>query len=268
MARRATLPDVVSNHLFLQLSDLHIVDRGPLPMGADPLANLDLAIDVIEASPSRPDGFLLTGDLADSGTPLAYSLLRGRIERLAGLSGAPVVVVPGNHDDRAAFRLELLGSYAAELTDTPIDQVHWFRGLRVISLDTVIPAHDGGTLREAQLRRLRDELATPARDGTILAMHHPPVASPIRSMAAMALDNPDELAAVIEGTDVCLIVAGHNHHASAGMLGRIPVWVGPALSYRSDPLFEDSYKGRRGSAFSRIDVADRQALVTVVPVTL
>ncbi len=254
--------------MFLQLSDLHILDQGTLPVGADPLANLDRAIDIIEASPSRPDGFLLTGDLADSGTPVAYGLLRDRIERLSGLSGAPVVVVPGNHDNRAAFQLGLLGSYGSGRADTPIDQVHWFGGLRVISLDTVVPACDGGTLRDSQLRRLQDELSTPARDGTILAMHHPPVSSPIRSMAAMALDNPDRLAAAIEGTDVCLIVAGHNHHASAGLLGRIPVWVGPALSYSSDALVEDSYTGRRGSAFSRIDVADRQPLVTVVPVPL
>jgi hypothetical protein len=85
-------------------------------------------------------------------------------------------------------------------------------------------------------------------------------------MAGMALAHPERLSAVIEASDVCLVLAGHNHHASAGMLGRVPVWVGPALSYRSDALVEDSYVGLSGSAFSRIDILDHRPLVTVVPV--
>jgi hypothetical protein len=50
------------------------------------------------------------------------------------------------------------------------------------------------------------------------------------------------------------------------MLRKVPVWVGPALSYRSDPLVEDRYVGLLGSAFSRIDVIDGRPLVTFVPV--
>lgn len=258
----------MSHHLLLQLSDLHLVASGCLGAGADPLDNLDRAIDLITASPSQPDGILLTGDLADGGDPIAYGSLRDRFARLSSATSAPVVFIPGNHDDRGAFARALLGAEQLHGDRTPIDQVNWFDGLRVISLDTAIPNRDDGALSESQLGFLEDELAKPSSDGTIVALHHPPIGSPIRSMAAMGLAHPEDLGAVIAGTDVCLVVAGHNHHASAGMLGQVPVWVSPALSYRSDALVEHSYVGLSGSAFSRIDVTDRQPLVTVIPVPL
>ena len=216
-------------------------------------------------SPSRPDGIVLTGDLADTGDPVAYGLLAERIDALTAATGAPVVCVPGNHDDRSAFGRQLLG-WADDATVVPIDQISWFGGLRVVSLDTVVPGSDAGRLSDAQLQWLGDQLATPAPDGTIVAVHHPPIGSPIRSMSEIGLEHPERLAAILDGTDVCLVLAGHNHHGSAGMLGQVPVWVGPALSYRSDPLVEDRYVGTLGSAFSRIDVVDGRALVTFVPV--
>lgn len=267
-APRGTLHGVVKRHLLFQLSDLHLVRDGRLQSGADPLSNLDRAIDLIAASPSRPEGILLSGDLADGGDPAAYRLLRERVERLSAVTGARAVFLPGNHDDRDAFRRHLLGAEAPDGDALPIDQVHWFGELRVISLDTVIPGVDDGALSEAQLSWLRDELATPAPDGTVLALHHPPISSPIRSMAGMALAHPERLAGAIEGSDVCLVVAGHNHHASAGALGTVPAWVGPALSYRADALVEDRYVSLPGSAFTRIDVVDRRPLVTFVPVPL
>jgi 3',5'-cyclic AMP phosphodiesterase CpdA len=254
----------VARHLLFQLSDLHLRAEGRLPSGADPLENLDRAIDLIAASPSRPDGVLLTGDLADDGDPVAYGMLAERIDALTSATGTPVICIPGNHDDRLAFGRQLLGT-RGDATG-PIDQISWFGGLRVISLDSVVPGKDEGHLTDAQLQWLQGELEVAAPDGTIVAVHHPPITSPIRSMTEIALDDPEDLAGVIDGTDVCLVVAGHNHHGSAGMLRKVPVWVGPALSYRSDPLVEDRYVGLLGSAFSRIDVIDGRPLVTFVPV--
>ena len=142
----------------------------------------------------------------------------------------------------------------------------WIGGLRIIALDSVIPGEVGGALRPGQLDQLRRELASPAPDGTILALHHPPIPTPIRGMAAMALAEPDQLAEVIEGTDVILVIAGHNHHASAGMLGGVPVWSAPATSYRSNPMNEDAYEPLSGCAYSRIEVSGGRAVVSFVPV--
>jgi 3',5'-cyclic-AMP phosphodiesterase len=257
----------VERHLLLQFSDIHLVPDAHLRQLFDPLANLDRAIALITASRVRPEGILLTGDLADTGDPVAYRILSERVDMLTTAVGGAAVFIPGNHDDRKAFREHLFPSMPGdESPDDPIDQVHFFGGLRVVSMDTTIPKNDAGSLSQAQLDWLRDELATPAPDGTVLAIHHPPVGSPIEPMARIALAEPERLEAVVQGSDVCLVVSGHDHHASSGMLGGIPVWVSPALSYRSDAMIESKYVALSGSAFTRIDVIDGRPLVTVVPV--
>ncbi len=261
----------MTHHVLLQFSDVHLLREGRLPGGADPLENLDRAISLLTTSKVRPEAVVMTGDLADGGDAVAYGLLRERAHRLAAATGAEVVFVPGNHDERSAFGRCLLddtgrSDESGGEEPAPIDRVRWFGGLRLVALDSVIPGADSGELRNEQLHRLRAELASPAPDGTILALHHPPVTSPIKPMAGMALADPARLAAVIDGTDVRLVLSGHNHHASAGMLGAVPVWVSPALSYRSDVLVEDVYVGHLGSAFSRIDVIDGRPLVSVVTV--
>lgn len=257
----------MERHLLLQFSDLHLVPGARVRQFSDPLANLDRAIELITASAIRPEGILLTGDLADTGDPHAYRLLRERIDRLTTATGASAVFLPGNHDERSGFREHLVpASPRGGVPGVPIDQVHFFGGLRVISMDTTIPGDDAGALSDAQLDWLRDELTTPAPDRTVLALHHPPISSPIEPMARLALADPERLQAVVDGSDVCLVVAGHNHHASAGMLGGVPVWVSPALSYGSDGLVGAAYVAVTGSAFTRIDVIDGRPLVTVVPV--
>ncbi len=260
-------------HLFLQLSDVHLRADASTLRGSDSLGNLDRAIAQIAASPARPQALVLTGDLADRGEPEAYEMLRRRVGRLGEQLGAQVVYLPGNHDDRTAFRRHLLGpasgtgqSDPSDPSD-PIRQVHWFGDLRLVSLDTLVPGDDAGALAPSDLDWLAAQLADrQAECGTVVALHHPPITSPIESMAKIALARPGDLEAVVAGSDVSLVLCGHNHHATTGMLGNIPVFAAPALAYRADAMIESQFVGRPSSAFARIDVVDRHPLVTVIPV--
>ncbi len=252
---------MTERHLLLQLSDLHISPSGYIVERADPLGNLDTAIAHIVSSRVRPEAVLFTGDLVDGGDPDGYVTLKRRASSLSAATGATAIFIPGNHDDRRAFRQYLLDE---EPSDEPIDQVHWCGGLRIISLDTVVPGSDGGALRPGQLRWLGFELRSSAPDGTILALHHPPVSSPVISMASLALADPGSLGEAIASSDVFVVVCGHNHHASAGMLGHVPVWVSPALAYRADPLIERTWSTYPDAAFTRIDVSDHRALMSLV----
>ena len=80
----------------------------------------------------------------------------------------------GNHDNRAELRRLLLDEAPSM---APLDRVSMIDGLRIITLDTSVPGHHYGEITAAQLDWLADELATPAPDGTILALHHPPIPS-------------------------------------------------------------------------------------------
>jgi 3',5'-cyclic AMP phosphodiesterase CpdA len=250
------------SYLLAQLSDIHLTATGTLPPGVRPRDNLVRALEVLRSSGIRPDVLLLTGDLTNSGDGACYDDLRSLVADAAARAGATVIYLPGNHDDRAAFRRHLLDADG----DAPVNQTHLRDGLRIIALDSVVPGRDHGLLDEEALDYLRAELATPAPDGTIVALHHPPIASPIKPMADIALRNPARLRDVIEGSDVRLIVAGHSHHPALGVLGAVPVWVSPATAYRLDTTSTGEYRGYPDSAFSRIDLTPDGPVATVVQV--
>jgi 3',5'-cyclic AMP phosphodiesterase CpdA len=247
------------SYLLVQISDIHLTSAGTMGPGARTRDNLMRALGAVAAAGLRPDVFLLTGDLADQGEGGCYDDLAAIMREAAG--AAEVIYLPGNHDDRAAFRRHLLGGDG----DGPVNQVRRRGGLRVIALDSVIPGQDGGELGDETLGFLRAELAQPAPDGTVVTLHHPPVPSPVPDMAAISLRNPEALRAAIAGTDVRLVVAGHFHHEAAGLLGTVPVWVGPAVAYRLDTAYTAGFRSVPGTAVSRIELTPDGPLLTTIP---
>ena len=263
-------------YLLVQLSDIHLTTSGIGPHGARTRDNLLAALREAAAAGLRPDVFLLTGDLADAGEGPCYDDLAAILTDAAsalgapGAAGASVVYLPGNHDDRDTFRRHLLGGDGAVGgPGAPVNQTHWRDGLRIIALDSTIPGEDGGALDDQTLRYLRSELATEAPDGTIVALHHPPIPSPVEPMARMALRDPGRLRDAIVGSDVRLVLCGHSHHEAFGMAGATPVWVSPATAYRLDVTSTGAFRGVPGTAFSgiRLGAGEEGPVVTVYPVT-
>jgi 3',5'-cyclic-AMP phosphodiesterase len=261
----------VSSYLLVQISDVHLTPRGELRPGVWPRDNLVRGLGEIAAAGLRPDVFLLTGDLADTGDGACYDDLAAIVAEAADGCGASVIFLPGNHDDRAAFRRHLLGEAGdgSAAGGGPINRTYWRDGLRIIALDSTIPGEDDGVLDEQTLDYLRAELRTAAPDGTIVTLHHPPIPSPIELLTGIMLRDPERLRDAIAGSDVRLVVCGHYHHEALGLLGATPVWVSPATAYRSDTRSIQEFRGMPGSAFSRIDLGDAGGgpLATVFPVT-
>lgn len=229
-------------HLLLHLSDTHILGRGePLYGAVDSEARLRQLLGSIRASNLRPDALILTGDLTDRGEPAAYRKLRSVVEPVARETGAQLIWLMGNHDRREILRACLLGEAPAA---TPLYRSYLLGGLRIITLDTSVPGYHYGSLDSEQLAWLAAELATPAPEGTILAMHHPPIPM-IQNLAVLTeLRNQDRLRRVIEGSDVRLILAGHLHVSTSSMFAGIPVSVASATCYTQDLHVPDG--GARG----------------------
>jgi Icc protein len=217
---------------------------------------------VVEAN-LRADVFLLTGDLADSGEPACYADLREVVTDATSRFGAKVIYLPGNHDDRCAFREYLLDEPP---TISPINQVHFHEGLRVVALDSTVPGDAWGVLSKSTMAYLKEILAEPSAEGTVLAFHHPPVASPIAEMARLSLRRPAELARALAGSDVRVVLCGHYHHALASAVGSVPLWVSPALAYRADLTSTTVFRGKPGAAFSRIDLLGGVARATLIQI--
>ena len=248
------------------LSDVHLLAHGVKQYAAiQPEDGLRMALERLGRLDPAPQALVFTGDLADRAQPEAYARLRELVEPAAAALGAQVVWVIGNHDERVPYAQGLFGSD----DDGPQDRVHDVGGLRIVALDTTVPAYHHGALTDAQLDWLRDVLSTPADHGTILAMHHPPIPVPTLEPAAIIeLLDQDRLAAVIEGTDVRQILGGHFHYTSHSTFAGIPVSVASASCYTTDPAPADRLiSGVDGhQAFNTVHVYDDRIVHTVIPI--
>lgn len=256
-----------AERVLLHLSDTHLRAGGaPLYDIVDSEAYLARAVEAIGASGIRPHALVFTGDLADFGEADAYERVRRLVEPLAERLGTRVIWVMGNHDDRVAFRAELLPGDAADAT-APVDRVDEIDGLRIVTLDTSVPGAHHGEVTAAQLEWLTEVLATPAPLGTILAMHHPPVPSVLDLAASVELRDQRSLAAVLRGTDVRAILAGHLHYSTFATFAGIPVSVASATCYTQDLMVpvggtrpQDAAQG-----FNTVHVYDDTVVHSVVP---
>ncbi|HWL01411.1 MAG TPA: metallophosphoesterase [Microbacteriaceae bacterium] len=221
------------SHVIAHLSDPHLLADGRRMFGTvDSTGHLVAMLEQLEASGLEPDAIVFTGDLADRGEVAAYATLRALVEPVAARLGAAVVWVMGNHDERGPYAQLLFDEFDELDGVRPQDRVYDVRGLRIISLDTSVPGYHHGDLEPAQLDWLRAELAVPAPHGTLLALHHPPMPSPLDiSMELLELLHQDRLADAIRGTDVRGILAGHLHFSSHSTFAGVPVSVASAGCY-------------------------------------
>jgi 3',5'-cyclic-AMP phosphodiesterase len=217
--------------VLAQLSDPHLGE--PKKAGVKPKPCLKAVVRALERLPNRPDAILVTGDVAEDATPAQYALARKLIGRL----GIPIHVLPGNHDDRAAMRAAFgLPGDGGDPIDYSVD----FGPLRLVVVDSTIPGEDHGDFTPAQLEWLGGELAAAAEQPTIVAMHHPPLATAIPDWdrVNMAAAERQALADVIgRHPQVRAIVAGHLHRITASTLAGVPVLAAPSTFLQARPDF-------------------------------
>jgi 3',5'-cyclic AMP phosphodiesterase CpdA len=103
---------------------------------------------------------------------------------------------------------------------------------------------------------------------TILALLHPPLPSHIPFFDILELRHQAELAAVLEGTDVRAILAGHLHYSTSGTFAGIPVSVASATCYTMNlQRPPSSVNGMdAGQSFHLVHVYDDVVTHSVVPV--
>ena len=256
-----------ASHVIIHVSDPHFLADGARLAGRyDVAETFARTLEAIRTVHPHPAAIVVTGDLADLGEPDAYRRLRAAVEPIAEELNAPIVWVAGNHDERPAMRTDLLGLEASE---EPVTGVWDLDGLRLIALDTSVPGWHHGDLDAGQLRWLADVLSEPAPHGTLLAMHHPPLPSHLPLFDILELRHQDELAAVIRGSDVRGILAGHLHYSSSGTFAGVPVSVASATCYTMNVALPSAEVNGMDAAqaFQLVHVYPQTITHTVVPVT-
>lgn len=227
------------SHVIAHISDTHFLGGKRALYGSiDTDSNLHTALTQLAVGGLGVEAIVFTGDLADLGEPDAYTRLRDLVEPIAQQLGAQIIWVMGNHDERAPYAQHL---FDEEPSTRPQDRVYDVNGLRIISLDTTVPGYHHGDLDPEQLDWLATELATPAPHGTLLALHHPPIPTPLlEAMGMLELHDQQRLEDVVRGTDVRAILGGHLHYSTHSTMAGIPVSVAAATCYTLDLTAPDA----------------------------
>jgi 3',5'-cyclic AMP phosphodiesterase CpdA len=255
-----------ASHVIAHISDTHLLAGGrPLYGKVNTIEHLGQALAQLERSTAKPQAIVFTGDLADLGEPDAYARLREIVEPTAKRMNAQVIWVMGNHDERPDYSRLLFD----EETDAPEDRVYDIDGLRIISFDTTVPGYHHGDVTDDQLDWLADVLASPARHGTLLAVHHPPIPTPLlEAMGMLELQHQSRLADVIRGTDVRAILAGHLHYSTHSTFAGIPVSVASATCYTLDLSAKDRLLSGVdfGQSVNVVHVYEEQVVHSIIPI--
>lgn len=214
---------------LLQLSDLHI--DTPNPPGAESTVRLELLQALLAQIQARwsggkaLDGVVLTGDLAQAGTPESYQLLRELFSNYPDWT-IPLYCIAGNHDHLPAMQQFLVGG----LWQMPaqVDLTPW----RLIFLDTTQPLRVEGYLGPARLQALQAQLAATAPGcPTLIFMHHPPFAVGSLYMDRLALQDATAFWTILAPyPQVKAVVCGHVHQAFHGYYQGVQLLTAPSTN--------------------------------------
>lgn len=222
--------------LIAHLSDPHLCPPGTLYHRVlDTNARFAEAVAQVQAL--DPDLVILTGDIAEHGHPSEYALARRILSRLS----APVLAIPGNHDDREGFRSGLAGL----MPSTHHGPLHCIRegAVRVIGLDVTVPGQHHGQIDASHAEWLDAVLAMAPDTPTLVMLHQPPFVTGMGFIDTYRCFGEDRLSHVLHRhPQVLRLLCGHVHRFSLATFAGRPAITAPStatsLALRLTPVAE------------------------------
>lgn len=200
--------------IVAQASDIHAAPDN------DNLTRFDRALSWLTAL--ELDALVLSGDLIDDGWVQGYEEIAVRLRGLR----CPVLLLPGNSDDRNAMWEAFPERVGAVADHAAMHFVAQIGDLRLIGIDTCLSDTSAGNVGE-HVSWLEAALMQAGTDASLVFAHHHLVGSGIEPMdASMALGVPllrDMLRRCARRP--LAFSTGHVHRAMTGMLAGVPVHV-------------------------------------------
>ncbi|AFZ18879.1 metallophosphoesterase [Allocoleopsis franciscana] len=207
-----------------QLTDTHLCCHPDAELrGSRPWHSLKAVVQ--QVAKINPDYLLLTGDLADRGSPSAYQQLIDLISPLQ----IPTYWLSGNHDRLSVMREVLVHS----LFHAP--KAVLLGGWQLILLDSTLAnsRFGEGEISPQSLQFLAKSLEVELP--TLIALHHHPLPFGIDWLDQMQVQNADEFLALIDrASQVQAVVFGHIHTAFHQQQGNTHFYGSPSTCLQLD----------------------------------
>jgi 3',5'-cyclic AMP phosphodiesterase CpdA len=222
--------------LIAQISDPHLRPHGALYHGTtDSNGDLAEAVKCLNRLSPRPDLVLLTGDIVDEGSPAEYAVALEILETL----DAPLLVLPGNHDERQAFR-NAFRTHDYLPGEGPLHYAMDAGAMRILAVDVTVPGEHHGLFDDAAEAWLTSALARDPQRPTIIMMHQPPIVTGIPYLDEYRCFGAERLATCIAGSSsVERLLCGHVHRLMQGRFGQTVLCTAPstttAIALRLEP---------------------------------
>jgi Icc protein len=242
---------------LLQFTDTHLMaDPGGQVRGVRTLASLEACLRHARRRHLPADLVTVTGDLVQD-DPRAY----GALELLLDDIGAPVLLIPGNHDVPDELRRSLshgpfqvggirsAGAWLLVLLDS------WFAG-----------SNDGeGQLGRGELAALEAALAEQPDRHVLVLLHHPPIAMEAAGLDALGLLDAARLRAVLgRHPQVRGVVFGHAHQSLDVYCGAIRYLCTPSTCMQFRPRDPGFVTDDRPPGYRVLDLHDDGGIATEV----
>lgn len=193
----------LSDYKIVQLSDCHVsADHKADYRGLNADRSLAALLPVVRAW--QPDLVLLTGDVSEDASTASYGRVSARLNSI----GAPVVALPGNHDEP-----ETMKRY---FPNGPWNGpwFHGARGWQLVLLDSTEAGRIDGVVSDEQLHRLERGLRRSRSEHVMVALHHQPIPVGSPWIDRYALQNPEKLLDLLDRESRLRCVTwGHVHQA-------------------------------------------------------
>lgn len=213
--------------LIVHLSDPHLCPPGALYQSVlDTRASF--ARGLAQAESFQPDLLILSGDIAEHGAPKEYALARDLLARFP----VPILAIPGNHDDREAFRAGLAGLNKL-IPLTASGPLHAISDgpVRIIGFDITVPGDHHGLVTPDHAAWLDRTLAAAPGTPTLIVTHQPPFATGIGYVDEYRAFGEDHLAATLANhPQVIALLSGHVHRFTLTSFAGRPALTAPAMS--------------------------------------
>jgi Icc protein len=214
---------------LVQITDCHLGEvPGSRLLDLDTDHSLQAVLALVRAEATL-DALLVTGDMADAGSAVAYRRL---LAATAGL-GASARWLPGNHDDVPALRAALAG-------DSRLARQLLLPGWQIIMLDSTKVGEVGGELSPAELAALAECLRAEPERHALVCLHHQTLPVGCAWLDRQCVANADALWAVLDAApQVRGVLSGHVHQASEQRRGGAAVFTSPSTCVQFTPGSDD-----------------------------